>query len=253
MIKLKILQQNKKIVKHLVLAVIFLLLGLRFFIPNMYTLLIAHQIGKSYSESTLDTTTSVNKNGTVNKDIFIIPFVSPFGSMTDIVTNSPRDTLTGLITETLTDTLWDTVTNAHADELYSTPPAKGEEFATLSIPVLDITLPIYEGTTEEDLKNGVGHYSNSVLPGEKDNSVLSGHRDTVFRNLDQLEKGDLLIVTTKEHTFTYKVKKIRIVDKDDKTVIVPKPRATLTLTTCYPFHYIGSAPKRYIIEAFFVS
>lgn len=138
------------------------------------------------------------------------------------------------------------------DELYTSLPSKGEEFAKLSIPKLDITLPIYEGTTEEDLKKGVGHYSDSVLPGENDNSILSGHRDTVFRNLDKLEKGDQLVITTSEHTFRYQIQKIRIVDKDDKTVIVPKPRATLTLTTCYPFGYIGAAPKRYIIEAFLI-
>ena len=105
----------------------------------------------------------------------------------------------------------------------------------------------WKQTNEDELERGVGHYANSVLPGEKDNSVLSGHRDTVFRRLGEVGVGDLLIVKTTAGEFTYKVRQVRIVDADDRTVIVPKPRATLTVTTCYPFDYIGDAPERYIL------
>ncbi|WP_071461320.1 class D sortase [Bacillus massilinigeriensis] len=133
--------------------------------------------------------------------------------------------------------------------LYSTRPAEGEMMGELSIPKINATLPIYHGTDEDELEKGVGHYAGSVLPGEKDNSVLSGHRDTVFRKLGEVGKGDLLVVKTNAGEFTYKVRKVRIVDADDRTVIVPKPRATLTVTTCYPFSYIGDAPERYILVA----
>ncbi|WP_153125313.1 class D sortase [Peribacillus tepidiphilus] len=133
--------------------------------------------------------------------------------------------------------------------LYPVKPEKGELIGELYIPKLDQTLPIYHGTDEDDLEKGVGHFAGSVLPGEKDNSVLSGHRDTVFRQLGKVGKGDLLVAKTSAGEFTYKVKKVRIVDKDDRTVIVPKPKATLTLTTCYPFDYIGSAPERYVLVA----
>ncbi len=71
----------------------------------------------------------------------------------------------------------------------------------------------------------------------------------MFRQLEKVGKGDLLVAKTSAGEFTYKVKKVRIVDKDDRTVIVPKPKATLTLTTCYPFDYIGSAPERYVLVA----
>ncbi len=98
-------------------------------------------------------------------------------------------------------------------------------------------------------KNGVGHYAGSVLPGEADNCVLSGHRDTVFRRLGEVGQGDILIVRTSAGTFTYKVRKVRIVDADDRTVIVPKPKATLTVSTCYPFRYVGPAPQRYVLVA----
>lgn len=133
--------------------------------------------------------------------------------------------------------------------LYSKRPEKGENIGELIIPKLEAKLPIIHGTDEDELEKGVGHFAGSVLPGEKDNSILSGHRDTVFRKLGEVGVGDLLIVQTTAGEFTYKVKKVRIVDKDDPTVIVPKPNATLTVSTCYPFHFIGASPERYILVA----
>ncbi|MFE5429243.1 class D sortase [Peribacillus simplex] len=138
-------------------------------------------------------------------------------------------------------------------ELYPVRPKTGEEIGELYIPKLKAKLPIFHGTNEDELEKGVGHFAGSVLPGENDNSVLSGHRDTVFRKLGQVGEGDLLIVRTSAGEFTYKVKKVRIVDEDDRTVIVPKPRATLTVSTCYPFDYIGAAPERYILVAYLSS
>ncbi|PLS16471.1 class D sortase [Bacillus sp. M6-12] len=140
-----------------------------------------------------------------------------------------------------------------AEFLYPVRPKKGEEIGELYIPKIKATLPIFHGTNEEELAKGVGHFAGSVLPGEKDNSVLSGHRDTVFRKLGQVGENDLLIVRTSAGEFHYKVRKVRIVDEDDRTVIVPKPRATLTVSTCYPFEYIGSAPERYVLVAYLVS
>ncbi|MFE5428444.1 class D sortase [Peribacillus simplex] len=134
-------------------------------------------------------------------------------------------------------------------ELYEERPETGDLMGELYIPKIEATLPIYHGTDEDELEKGVGHYAGSVLPGEKDNSVLSGHRDTIFRDLGEVGEGDLLIAKTEAGTFTYKVRKVRIVDEDDRTVIVPKPKATLTVTTCYPFSYIGSAPERYVLVA----
>ncbi|CAM3956790.1 class D sortase [Mesobacillus thioparans] len=134
-------------------------------------------------------------------------------------------------------------------DLYPERPKIGEMMGSLSIPKIDANLPIYHGTDEDELEKGVGHFAGSVLPGERDNSVLSGHRDTVFRKLGDVGKGDLLEVTTEAGTFIYKVRKVRIVDADDRTVIVPTPRPTLTVSTCYPFNYIGDAPERYILIA----
>ena len=129
------------------------------------------------------------------------------------------------------------------------PPKAGSKIGTLSIPTLKQTWPIIQGTGTNDLKKGVGHFIQSVLPGANDNCVLSGHRTTVFAKLGKVKIGDQLIVRTSTGTYTYQVKRIRIVHQDDKTVIVPTNHAVLTLTTCYPFRYIGSAPDRYIVSA----
>ena len=128
-------------------------------------------------------------------------------------------------------------------------PARGDYIGTISIPVLNKTLPIYQGTENSQLEKGVGHFEGSVLPGQTDNSVLAGHRDSVFSKLGKLKLGDLLIVNTAAGNFTYKVARFRIVDENDRTVIVPTKTAILTLSTCYPFFYIGNAPRRYIVSA----
>lgn len=133
--------------------------------------------------------------------------------------------------------------------VYSPYPKVGDVIGTISLPSLNQKLPIIEGTDDRELKRGVGHYVGSVLPGIRDNSVLAGHRDSVFSNLGKLSLGDPIIVRTAAGQFTYKVKKFRIVMADDRTVIVPTPSAVLTLSTCYPFRFIGNAPKRYIVSA----
>jgi len=133
--------------------------------------------------------------------------------------------------------------------LYPVRPAVGDPVGTLLIPALDQSLPIVEGTGNDELRDGVGHYAQSVLPGEVDNCVLSAHRDTYFSGLEALKIGDQLIVQTSAGTFAYEIGGVRIVDKDDRTVIVPTDHAVLTLSTCYPFNYVGSAPDRYIISA----
>lgn len=134
-------------------------------------------------------------------------------------------------------------------ELYSDIPSIGESIGDLTIPKLNRSFPIYQGTSKSVLKKGVGHYIKSVLPGEKNNSVLSGHRDTVFRGLKDIKVHDKLFVSTDAGEFEYVVKKIRIVDAKDKTSLMPRPRGTLTLTTCYPFNYIGRAPERFVVVA----
>jgi sortase A len=133
--------------------------------------------------------------------------------------------------------------------IYSVYPSEGDNIGSLTIPALKQEFPILQGTDGPELQDGVGHFAQSVLPGEEDNCVLSGHRETVFRQLGNLKIGDQLIVQTSAGTFTYEVKGTRIVPADDKTVIVPTDHAVLTLTTCYPFDTPGYFPDRYIVSA----
>lgn len=132
-------------------------------------------------------------------------------------------------------------------------PKIGEQIGELFIPKLSISVPIYQGTAEEQLRKGIGHYPKSAMPGEPRNMILSGHRDTVFRQLGQIGIGDELMVETASKQFIYRVKKVRIVDANDRTIVVEKPRPTLTVTTCYPFHFFGKAKQRYVLIAQLVS
>lgn len=128
---------------------------------------------------------------------------------------------------------------------------KGEEVANLVIPKIGKSYDVFWGTDEDTLTKGVGMYVSkwTVPPGEHGHTVLSGHRDTVFSPLRQLQEGDTLYTSYEGQDYQYKINKIWITDADDRTVIVKKDQPTLTLTTCYPFDYIGPAPDRYIIQA----
>ena len=135
-------------------------------------------------------------------------------------------------------------------DISSFAPSTGEEVGLLSLPTLDEVLPIVEGVDEDELEKGVGHYDGTAFPSQEGQIVLSGHRDTVFRRLGELELGDELEVKMPYGTFTYVIEKSEIVDADDRTVINPNiDEELLTVTTCYPFTYVGSAPDRYIIYA----
>ena len=148
-----------------------------------------------------------------------------------------------------------TTDSTHLSTIWTQPitPHMGQLLGTLTIPRLNKSIPYYEGTSNTELRKGAGHFVQSVLPGLNDNSVISGHRDGVFTQFGSLQKGDALLVTTSYGKFTYTIISFRIVAADDRTVIVPTMQATLTLTTCYPFYYIGNAPKRFVVNALLTS
>src|SRR5699024_6676637 len=127
----------------------------------------------------------------------------------------------------------------------------GEDVATLKIPKLDKQFTTYWGTDEDTLKQGVGMYVSewTVTPAEIGNVVLSGHRDTVLTGREELEDGGEIEVVDQGERYEYRVRKSWIRDSEDRSVIVDKDGSMLTLTTCYPFDFVGNAPERYIIEA----
>ena len=128
-------------------------------------------------------------------------------------------------------------------------PAAEAVIGLLQIPTLDETYPIIEGTEEQMLARGVGHYPTTALPGDNEEILLSGHRGTVFQRLGELQPGDRFIIEMGYGRYEYAMHRATIVAADDTTIIAPQGEEVLTLSTCYPFGYIGSAPDRYIIYA----
>ncbi|MEC0419705.1 class D sortase, partial [Bacillus subtilis] len=139
--------------------------------------------------------------------------------------------------------------NLQTTEQYK--PPTGDVSGLLTIPAIKAELPIVEGTDPNDLAKGVGHYKGSYYPEQNGQIVLSGHRDTVFRRAGELRKGDTLRVDTGYGGYDYIIKDMKIVSKDDNSIItLQHEKEELILTTCYPFSYIGDAPDRYIIYAY---
>ncbi len=129
-------------------------------------------------------------------------------------------------------------------------PKPNDVIGMLQIPKLEAELPIIEGTDEEMLERGVGHYSGTAFPMDNEQILLSGHRDTVFRDFDKLSVGDHFIVKLPYGTFEYEIKSTDIVDKDDTSVIRSMGTEALVVSTCYPFRFVGNAPERYIFYAY---
>lgn len=127
----------------------------------------------------------------------------------------------------------------------------GNRVAELVVPSIDLAFDVFWGTGDEALAKGVGMYDSQLTttPNGFGHTVLSGHRDSVFRPVGDLQEGDSLYVQYNGMDYHYQINKIWITDKHDHSVIVEKDEPTLTLTTCYPFHFIGSAPDRYIVQA----
>jgi len=121
--------------------------------------------------------------------------------------------------------------------------------AVLRIPGIELRVPVFDGTDELTLNRAVGRIEGTAVPGEPGNVGIAGHRDSFFRGLKDVAKGDRIELETLDGTHTYEVTEITIVDPEAVEVLDPTPRPTVTLVTCYPFYYVGSAPERYIVRA----
>jgi len=127
--------------------------------------------------------------------------------------------------------------------------SKGQSVAKLSIPRLTSVLYVLEGTDDQDLKRGPGHLQGTVMPGARGNCVIAGHRDTHFRVLKNIEKGDEILVESRQGSYKYKVTGISVVTPDNTDSLQPTSKGVLNLITCFPFDYVGSAPRRFIVHA----
>jgi sortase A len=127
--------------------------------------------------------------------------------------------------------------------------ARGETVGRIEIPRLGVSAIIKTGTDARTLQLAVGHISGTALPGESGNVGLAGHRDTFFRRLRDIRTDDEIRVATPTRTYHYRVERTNVVEPGDVWVLDPTAHPALTLVTCYPFSYVGSAPQRFIVRA----
>lgn len=125
----------------------------------------------------------------------------------------------------------------------------GGPLGRLEIPSIDFAAMVVEGDDSKALRRGIGHIPGTSLPGTSGNVGLAGHRDTFFRHLGEIQDGDPISVTTLNGIYDYVVDSIQIVDPNAVYVLQDIGHPVLTLVTCYPFRYVGAAPKRFIVHA----
>ena len=126
---------------------------------------------------------------------------------------------------------------------------KDSPLAVLRVDKFNIRVPVFEGTDDLTLNRGVGWISGTARPGERGNIGIAGHRDGFFRVLKDVAAGDAIELSTAVGTAVYTVDEIQIVNPENVGVLRQRGAPSLTLATCYPFYFIGDAPKRFIVHA----
>jgi sortase A len=130
------------------------------------------------------------------------------------------------------------------------PPLRnGALIGRLAIPRLKMRSIVREGAGQDTLEVALGHIPGTALPGQPGNAGIAGHRDTLFRGLRKIEKNDVIEFQTPSGRYSYQVESTDIVKPDDVAVLHAGAHPEMTLVTCYPFYYVGSAPNRFIVKA----
>jgi sortase A len=119
----------------------------------------------------------------------------------------------------------------------------------VKIPSIHLEVPLLEGTDDLTLNRAVGHIEGTAVPGSSGNVGVAGHRDGFFRGLKEIQSGDVIELINQNRTDRYVVDEILIVSPEETSVLSDRSRPSLTLVTCYPFYFVGSAPLRYIVHA----
>jgi sortase A len=119
----------------------------------------------------------------------------------------------------------------------------------IEIPRVGVSAIVEDGESNSTLAESVGHVPGTAQPGQRGNAALAAHRDTYFRNLEDIQNGDEIYFTTVTAIFKYRVDDVSVVPPTDVSVLAPSDDSRLTLITCYPFHYVGPAPKRFVVTA----
>jgi len=119
----------------------------------------------------------------------------------------------------------------------------------MEIPRLGLSVVLFEGTANTTLRRAVGHIAGTALPGQPGNVGIAGHRDGFFRPLRDIHPNDIIRIATPGDTYLYRVVSTQIVSPEDVAVLNSDGTEILTLVTCYPFYFVGSAPDRFIVRA----
>jgi len=138
---------------------------------------------------------------------------------------------------------------AHETALPKLSVKEGDILGRIDIPRIELSAVVLEGTTSQTLQHGVGHIEGTALPGEPGNIGIAGHRDTYFRGLKDIRANDEIQIQTAAGITRYEVDWIQITVPSDVAIVSPATGSALTLVTCYPFHYIGAAPERFVVHA----
>jgi sortase A len=150
-------------------------------------------------------------------------------------------------TGTPDQSLWSPVrVNAWRQAIGEPVPAP---LAVLRIPKIRLEVPVLPGTDDHTLDRAAGHIEDTAQPGMDGNSGIAGHRDGFFRGLKDITPGDMIELDTLQGTDVYRVERTWVVKPEDVSVLDPTPTPALTLVTCYPFYFVGSAPERFIVRA----
>jgi sortase A len=129
----------------------------------------------------------------------------------------------------------------------------GSPLGRIEISSIGLAAMIMEGVDGKTLRHAVGHIPGTPLPGQRGNVALAGHRDTFFRGLRNIHKDDKITLTTLQGSFSYRVDSTQVVEPEDTQVLAATADDFLTLVACYPFYYLGPAPKRFIVRAHRIS
>lgn len=128
-------------------------------------------------------------------------------------------------------------------------PAAGETLGKIEIDRIGVAAMILEGIDNRTLRRAVGHVPGTPLPGQPGNAAIAGHRDTFFRALRKIQRDDEIKLTTVDGSYRYLVDSLQVVGPDDMSVLDDSSDTILTLVTCYPFYFVGPAPRRFVVRA----
>ncbi|MBI2817268.1 MAG: class D sortase [Acidobacteria bacterium] len=128
-------------------------------------------------------------------------------------------------------------------------PRAGSPFGRLEITAIGLKVMVLEGADDLTLRRAAGHIPGTAFPAQQGNVGIAGHRDGYFRGLEKIQRNDVIELTTLEGYYRYRVDFTQVVHPEDVQVLADSDSPVLTLVTCFPFQYVGSAPKRFIVRA----